>query len=151
MIGNGSITLPGFFNTGGYQVFGGPIVKRPPSMVGVNMTLRDYGCRFNVPTEDFKTPPVPLTLMALEQALRTLWGGDPVYVGCGAGWGRTGTFMALLVKAWGIENPIGWLRENYVEEAVETTDQARYVRDFVIPGRIKWLIFKMKVTAFLFP
>lgn len=151
MIGNGSITLPGFFNKGGYQVFGGPIVKRPLTMAGVNMTTRDTGCSINVPTEDFKTPPVPLMQVALEQALRTLWAGDPLYVGCGAGWGRTGTFMAILVKAWGIPDPIQWLRENYVEEAVETKDQFNYVRTFQIPRSLKWLIFKMKVTAFLFP
>lgn len=143
---NGSILLKSY-GGGNYQIYGGPIRLKPQGMIGVNMTQSDMNCQINIPTKDFQVPPVELTLIGLRQALRYAWQGFPVYVGCGAGWGRTGTFLALLAKAWGIKDPVGWVRKTYTKEAVETADQERYVRDFVIPWDIRWLVFRMKITG----
>lgn len=51
-----------------------------------------------------------------------------LFVGCGAGKGRTGTTLAILAGLWGItETPIEYVRRHYRQEAVETGDQVAYV------------------------
>jgi protein-tyrosine phosphatase len=51
----------------------------------------------------------------------------PVYVGCAAGLGRTGTFIAALARMAGIGDAVAWVRENYDARAVETAEQAAAV------------------------
>lgn len=51
----------------------------------------------------------------------------PVYVGCAAGLGRTGTFIAALARLSGIADGVAWTRANYDARAVETPAQAACV------------------------
>lgn len=49
--------------------------------------------------------------------------GLPVYVGCAAGIGRTGTFIAALARLAGIDDAVAWTRAHYDRRAVETPAQ----------------------------
>lgn len=54
--------------------------------------------------------------------------GKTVHVGCLGGHGRTGMVLSALVyKMLGIEDAITYVRENYCEEAVETSAQAKWL------------------------
>jgi hypothetical protein len=61
----------------------------------------------------------------------TLKGFRRVYIGCGAGMGRTGTALSILAHLHGVvppsKGPIAWVREVYHKGAVETPEQRRYV------------------------
>lgn len=64
---------------------------------------------------------------ALSDKLWTLKG--KLYMGCGAGHGRTGTALAILVGLLGVsDKPVEWVRKNYNSQAVETTAQVEYVK-----------------------
>jgi hypothetical protein len=54
--------------------------------------------------------------------------GKKVHVGCIGGHGRTGTFLAALVKHMlGIEDAITYVRENYCKKAVESESQIQFL------------------------
>lgn len=54
--------------------------------------------------------------------------GKTVHVGCLGGHGRTGMVLSALVyKMLGIEDAITYVRENYCEEVVETSAQAKWL------------------------
>jgi protein-tyrosine phosphatase len=97
-----------------------------------------------VPTRDFGVPPEELFKFALHAAATRLIKGGHVYVGCGYGIGRTGTFIAALCKLNrevlyltrrgrglgddAVRDPVEEARRCYLERAVETTEQAKFVR-----------------------
>jgi protein-tyrosine phosphatase len=55
--------------------------------------------------------------------------GDKIHVGCLAGHGRTGTFLAALVAYRGTsDDPIAYVREHYCARAVETGEQVEFLR-----------------------
>ena len=58
----------------------------------------------------------------------------PVYVGCAAGLGRTGTFLAALARLAGIDDGVAWTRANYDPRAVETAEQAAAVAALDVAG-----------------
>jgi hypothetical protein len=129
------------FQTNRFQFFtvtGGPYYERPDTMVGVKMAKEiRRPCDIDIPTADFQVPK-PVDLRAgLERAVASMLSGEPLYVGCAGGKGRTGLFLAVLAKAWGIENPVEFVRTHYYEHAVETTEQYDYVVNFQIPTHIK--------------
>ncbi len=66
-----------------------------------------------------------------ERLAETLKRFRRVYIGCGAGIGRTGTALSILAHLHGVlppsKGPIAWVREVYNEGAVETPEQRRYV------------------------
>jgi Swiss Army Knife protein, DSP-PTPase phosphatase domain len=55
--------------------------------------------------------------------------GESVEVGCLGGLGRTGTVLACMTVLAGLDPTaaIAWVREHYRAEAIETTDQERWV------------------------
>jgi protein-tyrosine phosphatase len=54
--------------------------------------------------------------------------GRKVHVGCAAGHGRTGTFLAALVATRKVsDDPIAYVRQNYCPCAVETTAQVEFL------------------------
>jgi hypothetical protein len=67
---------------------------------------------------------------ALLLAIYSLSRGRPVYAGCMGGYGRTGTFLALLAKCFGESDPVGYVRAFYHGRAVETPEQEAYVDEF---------------------
>jgi hypothetical protein len=97
-----------------------------------------------LPVLDLSAPTAPkaeverILLLALEKAL-----DGPVYVGCAGGWGRTGMFLALMAKAWGIENPVAYVRQVYCSQAIDTTPQLKYVDDF----DVRWVRRKLRALA----
>ena len=86
---------------------------------------------------DFAAP----TQAQLHDTLAALLAGmrdapdTPVYIGCKAGLGRTGTFIAALAKLAGHDDPVAWTRRHYRAEAVETEAQAEAVAA-LDPGQV---------------
>ena len=148
----GSLRLPLFF--GRYHtVFGGPFFERPTTMVGVKLAReinRPYD--LSVPIKDFSVPNKVDLDEGLELAVSYILDGDPVYSGCFGGKGRTGLFLAILAKAFGIENPVEYVRENYSRHAVETQEQYDFVMDYSVPASVKrsiklarwWSVFSLR-------
>lgn len=130
-----------------FTVAGGPSydAKSYPSFMFVKMAREiNVPCDVSIPTVDFDTPNVDDLAAGLTTAVDALLLGTPLYVGCMAGKGRTGLFMAVLAKAFGVENPVEYVRKHYYAHAVETRDQYKFVTDFVIPEEVKKAIKKRK-------
>lgn len=125
-----------------YEVFGGPWVSKPADVRGVCMAaekqISAYDVKVTIP--DFQVPKKEDFLFGLKVALAWLLSGQEVYVGCGAGQGRTGLMMAAIAKVSiadsvigrsyrpGQINPIAYVRMFYNNHAVETEAQARYIQ-----------------------
>ncbi|HEY0819767.1 MAG TPA: protein-tyrosine phosphatase family protein [Rhizobacter sp.] len=130
-------------------VTGGPFDYSPqlsPETLTVKLAKEiNLPCDVDLPIRDFSTPNIQLAELALRSAIRAIKNGRPVYVGCMAGQGRTGLFLALLVKVaqdyelrWG-ENPedaadllppVEYVRKHYYAHAVETAGQYAFVNQF---------------------
>lgn len=137
---NGSLPLPLPLGRN-FMVFGGPYRKRPLNTFGVKMAVEiNEPCEVNVPVRDFSVPGYEQALDGLRKTLRAVTVGEAVYVGCMGGIGRTGLMMALLAKAWGINDPVAYVRQHYIPHAVETNDQQKFIKDFVIPSDIQWMV-----------
>ncbi len=99
------------------------------------------------PIPDFGVPSYDRDVRRhLQATLRAALDGKDVYVGCGAGKGRTGLFLALLLRCVGAYTgnlsgitPIKYLRVVYDRDAVETEMQERYVNDFDVKPIQRWL------------
>ena len=129
----GAIKLPLFLGKF-FVVAGGPYVRVPDKMVGVKMAVEiNHPHQISIPTRDFDVPRVSDVDTGLRQAVDAILRGDPVYVGCMGGIGRTGLFMAILAKAFGESDPVSDVRSQYNHHAVETKQQMQYVQDYVIP------------------
>lgn len=146
-IGNGHLALA-LRKKKHYIVFGGPYTEKPQSkkFVGVKMAAEiRRPCEIDIPTPDFQVPPIGALDAGLLAAVRAITQGQALYVGCMAGRGRTGLFLAILAKAFGIEKPVEYVRENYYSHAVETQGQYRFVMDYVVPEAVvkelKWARF----------
>ena len=137
--------LPIHFKEGWLFVTGGPYGARLNGYLGVKMakelTLR---CDVSIPTEDFKTPDKADLDKGLYKVVRALLSDERVYVGCYAGKGRTGLFMAVLCKAFGYTNPVEHVRANYYPKAVETKGQYDFVMNYRIPLKVRGAIFLKK-------
>jgi protein-tyrosine phosphatase len=100
-------------------------------------------CAVDIPTVDFQTPDRKTLYRGLSKAIDLILAGEPVYVGCMGGKGRTGLFLAVLAKAYGIKKPVEFVRANYYAHAVETKDQYDFVKRFTITPplrrKINWL------------
>lgn len=104
-------------------------------------TSRDYSVKLGI--HDFSVPPPSMAQEvsdALMATIAALFDGEAVYIGCMGGIGRTGMFMALLVKATMPHvDPVEYVRENYLGSAVETREQQDYIAGFDT-GPFKWWI-----------
>ncbi len=70
-------------------------------------------------------------VVALRELLSRARGGLMVEVGCLGGHGRTGTALACLAVLCGLSgDPVDWIRTTYCQHAVETDEQAEFVRQF---------------------
>ena len=98
----GSLRLPLYF--GRYHtVFGGPYLDRPTGMVGVKLAREITAPHMvSVPIKDFSVPLQKDLDFGLGLAVANILDGDPVYAGCMGGKGRTGLFLAVLAKAFGV-------------------------------------------------
>lgn len=118
-----------------------------------------------VPTQDFGTPPEGIFKHALLKAAKHLIRGGVVYVGCGYGIGRTGTFIAAMCKLNrevlyltrrakqvgddAILDPVQDARRVYLPNAVETEAQEEFVRNLNVTGLARRLAFRIKPTVVL--
>jgi hypothetical protein len=48
--------------------------------------------------------------------------------------------MAVLCKAFGIKNPVEYVRANYYSHAVETPEQYEFVQSFAVLPKVRWMI-----------
>ncbi len=145
---NGFLTLPILGNKF-FTIIGGPYHERPALAVGVKMAQEiSLPCDINIPTKDFGVPSQRAMDYGLTDTVNSILKGDPVYVGCMAGRGRTGLFLAVLAKAFGIEKPVEYVREHYYKHAVETHDQYKYVANYEVPAHVLKAIRRAKFFAF---
>ncbi len=70
-------------------------------------------------------------LAAIKDLIDRARRGQRVEVACLGGHGRTGTALACMAALVGVpKDPVEWIRKVYCEHAVETDEQAAYVRRF---------------------
>lgn len=140
---------------GTYIVFGGPFAKfNPKEEAAYGICLRETkDARADVwlPIDDFSVPKDDAAVnRALKQVVLAILMGHNVYAGCMGGWGRTGLFLAILAKATGQADPVGYVRALYTSHAVETDEQKAYVSDFdvteiqLFTKRAAWVIWALK-------
>ena len=142
----GFISLPAFRGSE-FRLYGGPYLRMPKGMVGVKMAAEiNAPCVVDIPTRDYSTPGVQLMADGLYDTVAHILSGKPVYAGCMGGIGRTGLVLALVAKAWGVADPVAFVRKHYYAHAVETPEQMKYVANFEIDPRvtkmIRWAKFK---------
>lgn len=136
----GTIKLPLVFGKF-FVVAGGPYRQVPDNMVGVKMAVEiSHPHQISIPTRDFDVPRVEDVDKGLVEAVNAILNGDPVYVGCMGGIGRTGLFLAILAKAFGVLDPVPYTRDQYNHHAVETKQQMQYVQDYPIPLDVQFSI-----------
>jgi hypothetical protein len=133
-----------------FVVTGGPFHDCPKSMVGVKMAREIRAtCAVDIPTVDFAVPDKALLTRGLDKALNLMLDGEPLYVGCMGGKGRTGLFMAVLAKAFGIKNPVEYVRKHYYAHAVETPEQYKFVQAFPITPEVERKVKQAKRWAWV--
>lgn len=82
------------------------------------------------PIQDMKAPGNPKNFTKMIDWLCTqLQEGKKVHVGCIGGHGRTGTVLAAIVAKMlpGEEDAIGYVRKNYCDHAVESSEQVAFL------------------------
>jgi len=124
-----------------FTILGGPYREKPLGLTGVKMAReiplhKNGDHEINIPTVDFQVPPVGDLSIGLAEAVNQILDGKLLYVGCMAGRGRTGLFLAVLCRAFGIDHPVEYVRAHYYKHAVETLDQYKYVEKFPIPPQV---------------
>ena len=131
-------------------IYGGPYRKKPAHMRGVKMAAEiKADCDISVPTQDFSVPDPKQLEEGIRKALVMVSKGEPVYVGCMGGVGRTGLFLAVLLKAVGEKQPIKKVRDYYNPHAVETKEQVKFVEDFDVSG-LQLTALKAKILSALY-
>lgn len=150
--GKGGIDLP---LMGGkyFRLYGGPFQKWPASSTkGICVAvehMRAKEANYLLPIVDFSTPDPKKLVQALDAALDMVRRRNAVYVGCMGGIGRTGLFLASMLKLWGDENPVNTVRANYYEHAVETSDQRKFIDDLKFPLALRTKVAMLKVSGLL--
>lgn len=133
-----------------YTIIGGPFTDQIKGTVGVKMAAEiKRNCDIDIPTRDFQTPNEKQLTEGLIIAINCITAGKPLYVGCMAGRGRTGLFLAILAKAFGEEKPVEYVRKNYYSHAVETDDQYAFVMNFPIPREVKSRLYWARWWSYL--
>lgn len=133
------------------KVLGGPYHRRPLATYGVKMAVEiDAPCAVSVPTEDFSVPDERDLLRGITKTLMHMMSGatQPVYVGCMGGIGRTGLFLATLVKVkseynrmvkrGGAIDPVLYVRYHYDRRAVETSEQKQFLDNLDVQSIARW-------------
>lgn len=134
-----------------YTVTGGPSHEaKDYDMVFVKMAKEiSIPCDISIPTRDFDVPAQEDLTKGLAEAVDAVLAGKALYVGCMAGRGRTGLFMAILARSFGVQNPVEYVRKNYFPHAVETKEQYQFVMDFEIPFSVTRRIARARMFSYL--
>lgn len=114
------------------RIMGGPFNAFVPPAIGVCLEMHSrlaHLADVKIAVPDFTAPTQAQLHQGLLEVLRLMEAapGLPVYVGCAAGLGRTGTFIAALARLAGIEDAVAWTRTQYDRRAVETPAQEQAV------------------------
>lgn len=131
-----------------FVVAGGPYRDKPAGYTGVKMAAEIHAPHaVSIPTQDFSTPDPVVMNRGLREAIELMNEGKPLYAGCAGGIGRTGLFLAVLAKAFGVNDPIKYVRAHYYAHAVETSAQMKYVEQFPFEPATKKLVANVKRHA----
>jgi hypothetical protein len=120
-------------------VTGGPFDAIPDAAFGVCLepaAAKAWLADVALPTPDFGLPDPAALKAAVAAVLAQLEAepGRPVHVGCRAGIGRTGLFLACLARAAGVEgDALDYVRAHYRPDAAETAEQQAMARGFTWP------------------
>ncbi len=120
----------------GTRVVASPLLDRDEHVSG-----RDFGLYMDprwsptwpadlIDWPDFELPRDRMRAAAqIRAAFSRAKSGQSVEIGCVGGLGRTGTVLACMAVLAGVDSSdaVGWVRENYRSNAVETPDQERWV------------------------
>ena len=146
-IGNGNLQVPLTGKTY-FVVTGGPYRIKPRNFRGVKMAEEiSAHCDVNIPTRDYQVPSLTQLNAGLSDAIRLLGAGEPLYVGCVGGMGRTGLFLAVLVKVFGVKNPVEYVRKHYYSHAVENDKQYDFVSQFKPTASLKFQVGVLKTLG----
>lgn len=121
------------------RITGGPFDAIPDGAFGICLEERAekaWLADVLLPTPDFGLPDPAALKAAVAAVLRQLRAEPerPVHVGCKAGIGRTGLFMACLAKAAEVEGcPLAYVRTHYLPHAAETPEQEAMALGFTFP------------------
>ncbi len=123
------------------NLYAGPYRENPGDPAfGVKLAKEiDAPCNMSLPIPDFSVPKLQDAHWAIARMAWQIASGQPVYVGCMAGRGRTGLFLALFAKAYDAsETPVEYIRTIYNPHAVETQEQYDFVTAYEpdLPTRI---------------
>ena len=83
------------------------------------------------PINDMSILPESILIRVIQDITDCLEAGKKVGIFCLGGHGRTGYIAGCVLGYLGIEDPIGYLRENYCKKAVETRSQAEEIGKFI--------------------
>ena len=145
MLGSLKLPLPLFKF---YTVYGGPYRSKPEGVCGVRVAAEIHApAEVVVPIRDFSIPPKGSMDRGVIEAVRMILSGQPVYVGCMGGKGRTGLFLAVLAKAWGVNKPVEYVRANYYPHAVETKEQYQFVDCYRVPVEATDMVRKERLIS----
>lgn len=123
-------------------VYGGPYDRKPDFLKGIKLAPEVPGkACYALPVKDFGVPEYRDMEEAILWGIETLYKTGAFYAGCLMGQGRTGTYLACLLKAFGISNPIDVVRAKYNNKAVETPEQETFVDNF--PADKYYYLIKM--------
>ncbi len=120
-------------------VTGGPFDAIPAGAFGICLEPAAAKARLAdiaLPVPDFGLPDPAALKHAVGAALRQMEAEPerPVHVGCRAGIGRTGLFLACLARAAGVDgDALDWVRCHYLPHAAETPEQEAMARGFTWP------------------
>jgi hypothetical protein len=140
----GQLKLPLFL--GRYHVIcGGPFRSRPKDMPAIKLAVEiDASADLKLDIEDYNVPEQQALDEVLRKAVTMILHGEPMYAGCMGGKGRTGLFLAILAKAFGVRDPVAYVRRHYYSHAVETNGQNEFVRDYQIPVDVQKMVRRAK-------
>lgn len=132
-------TLPLMVAGRAVTITGGPFDAIPDGAFGVCLepeAAKAWLADVALPTPDFGLPEAEALRRAVGVVLAQLEADParPVHVGCRAGVGRTGLFMACLARAAGVEgDALDYVRRHYLPHAAETEAQQAMARGFTWP------------------
>lgn len=126
----------GRFSLAGVTVIGGPFEACPPGVFSICLEERAANAWLAdilLPVPDFGTPAPEALAEAVRRTVAAMREepGRAVFVGCRAGLGRTGLFLACLARAVGEGgDTVALIRRLYHPEAVETEAQQAFAGAF---------------------
>ncbi len=136
------------FPWGTRPIAAGPYRSKPSNQPGVKLAAEfDLPYMVDCPIKDFGVPEPKIVEDALYATILMMRRGTVPYVGCFGGKGRTGLFLALMLKVsykacrrfWHSKeiDYVAGIRNLYSDHAVETQEQADFVRDFDVRALVK--------------